>query len=161
MTFVHSGAPTTITGQRQDRLGHRNGLDSAQAAAKAKHKVMKTDDTAQHSSSTHRASRSFMCLGLSQRSLWHRDTGTVVKYRGTVRTVERVMITDTHFHGPYGSFEFYNGPCHGPCGLGTVTGTVVKYKGTVGTVERVMITDTLFHGPYGPYVFYNGPCDGP
>ena len=76
-----------------------------------------------------------MWLGLSQRSLWHRDTGTVVKYRGTVGTIERVMITNTHFHGPYGSFAFYNGPCHGPCGLGTVTGTVVKYIGTVGTVE--------------------------
>ena len=71
------------------------------------------------------------------------------------------MITNTHFHGPYGSFAFYNGPCHGPCGLGTMTGTVVKCKGTVGTVERVMITDALFQGPYGPYVFYNGPCDGP
>ena len=71
------------------------------------------------------------------------------------------MITDTHFHGPYGPSAFYIGPCHGPCGLGTATGTVVKYIGTVGTVERVMITDALFHGPYGPYVFYNGPCDGP
>ena len=45
-------------------------------------------------------------------------TGTVVKYIGTVGTVERVMITDALFHGPYGPYVFYNGPCHGPCGTG-------------------------------------------
>ena len=85
------------------------GLHSAQAAAKAKRKVLKTDDTAQHSSSSHRASRSFIWLGISQLS-----AGTAVKYRGTVGTVERVMITDILFHGPYGPYVFYNGPCDGP-----------------------------------------------